>query len=230
MIDVVREIDATQREVGTGPHAAGEGHVIQLRRTYDAPVEEVWDALTNPERIGRWFLPISGDYRLGGTYQFAGNAGGLTWAGLAVFVVSALMLLLSVENTLNRIWLVKKQRPVLRRLVLYLSILLIGPVLVGSSLWAASYLLTLSSGLAPSRPAWFTHALTFGPLVLATTGFACLFRCVPHAPVRWREGRRTSRSIARRPRAMRKPLGRDQRAASRFPRPASRRSERARSD
>ncbi|HYI23680.1 MAG TPA: SRPBCC family protein, partial [Candidatus Limnocylindrales bacterium] len=53
-----------------------EGRSIILRRTYDAPIDDVWDALTNPERIGRWFLPISGDYRLGGTYQFEGNAGG----------------------------------------------------------------------------------------------------------------------------------------------------------
>ncbi len=39
-------------------------------------IEDVWDALTTPERISRWFLPISGDFRLGGTYQFEGNAGG----------------------------------------------------------------------------------------------------------------------------------------------------------
>jgi uncharacterized protein YndB with AHSA1/START domain len=76
MIDIEREIEAVEREVGTGPHAAGEGHVVRLRRTYDAPIEDVWDALTSPERIGRWFLPISGDYRLGGRYQFEGNAGG----------------------------------------------------------------------------------------------------------------------------------------------------------
>ena len=76
MIDIVREIEAVERHVGTGPHAAGEGHVIRLRRRYDAPIDDVWDALTNPDRIGRWFLPISGDYRLGGRYQFEGNAGG----------------------------------------------------------------------------------------------------------------------------------------------------------
>ena len=39
-------------------------------------MDDVWDALTDPGRIGRWFLPISGDYRLGGRYQFEGNAGG----------------------------------------------------------------------------------------------------------------------------------------------------------
>jgi uncharacterized protein YndB with AHSA1/START domain len=76
MIDIVREIDAVQREVHSGRTAAGEGRQVRLQRTYDAPIDDVWDALTNPERIGRWFLPISGDYRLGGTYQFEGNAGG----------------------------------------------------------------------------------------------------------------------------------------------------------
>ncbi|HEY8167962.1 MAG TPA: SRPBCC family protein [Candidatus Limnocylindrales bacterium] len=76
MIDMLNEIDAVQREVGVGRVPAGEGRVVRLRRTYDAPIGDVWDALTNPERIGRWFLPISGDYRLGGHYQFEGNAGG----------------------------------------------------------------------------------------------------------------------------------------------------------
>jgi len=76
MIDIVRQIESVQREVGSGRIAAGEGRQVRLRRTYDAPIDDVWDALTNPERIGRWFLPISGDYRLGGRYQFEGNAGG----------------------------------------------------------------------------------------------------------------------------------------------------------
>ena len=76
MIDVVKHIEAVQREVGEGTLAAGEAHAIRLRRRYDAPIEDVWDALTDPERIGRWFLPISGDYRIGGRYQFEGNAGG----------------------------------------------------------------------------------------------------------------------------------------------------------
>jgi uncharacterized protein YndB with AHSA1/START domain len=76
MIDVTRQIEATQREVGTGRLAGDDAHVVRLQRTYRAPVEDVWDAFTNPARLGRWFLPISGDYRLGGHYQFEGNAGG----------------------------------------------------------------------------------------------------------------------------------------------------------
>ena len=76
MIDIVREIEAVRREVGSGTIPPGEGRTIRLRRTYDAPIDEVWDALTTPERISRWFLPISGDYRVGGHFQFEGNAGG----------------------------------------------------------------------------------------------------------------------------------------------------------
>ena len=76
MIDIVREIEAVQRELGERRIPAGDGRYLRLRREYDAPIEDVWDALTNPERISRWFLPISGDYRLGGRYQFEGNAGG----------------------------------------------------------------------------------------------------------------------------------------------------------
>ena len=76
MIDVIREIEAVRREVGQDRMPAGDGRSVRLERDYDAPIEEVWDAVTNPDRIGRWFLPISGDYRIGGRYQLEGNAGG----------------------------------------------------------------------------------------------------------------------------------------------------------
>lgn len=76
MIDVVRQIAAVHRAVGEGRIAAGPGRTIRLQRDYDASIDDVWDALTNPERVSRWFLPISGDFRLGGRYQLEGNAGG----------------------------------------------------------------------------------------------------------------------------------------------------------
>lgn len=76
MIDVVQQIAAIEREVGRGQLPAGEARVARLSRTYDAAIDDVWDALTSPERIGRWFMPVSGDFRLGGQYQLEGNAGG----------------------------------------------------------------------------------------------------------------------------------------------------------
>lgn len=76
MKDLIDELDAMTRVVGTDTLPAGEAKVVELSRSYPADAEDVWDAITNPERIPRWFLPVSGDLRLGGTYQLEGNAGG----------------------------------------------------------------------------------------------------------------------------------------------------------
>jgi uncharacterized protein YndB with AHSA1/START domain len=76
MIDIAGELDPIQREVGESASTADEARVVRLRRVLDAPIDDVWDAVTKPDRISRWFLPISGDYRVGGQYQFEGNAGG----------------------------------------------------------------------------------------------------------------------------------------------------------
>jgi len=45
-------------------------------RVYDTTVEDLWEVVTTPERLARWFLPVEGDLKLGGRYQLKGNAGG----------------------------------------------------------------------------------------------------------------------------------------------------------
>lgn len=49
---------------------------VTLARSYSTTTGDLWDAVTNPERLPRWFLPVSGDLKPGGRYQFEGNAGG----------------------------------------------------------------------------------------------------------------------------------------------------------
>jgi uncharacterized protein YndB with AHSA1/START domain len=76
MIDVIHEISSVDRQVGSRTLGAGEARTVTVSRVYDTPPEDLWDACTNPERISRWFLPISGDLRQGGRYEFQGNASG----------------------------------------------------------------------------------------------------------------------------------------------------------
>jgi uncharacterized protein YndB with AHSA1/START domain len=76
VIDVIEQLNSVTRTVGDRVLEAGEARVVTLTRTYDATVDELWDACTNPERIPRWFLPISGELKEGGRFQFEGNAGG----------------------------------------------------------------------------------------------------------------------------------------------------------
>jgi uncharacterized protein YndB with AHSA1/START domain len=56
--------------------AEGEIVTVLLRRAYLANIEDVWDAITDPDRMKRWFMPVTGDLREGGTFQLEGNAGG----------------------------------------------------------------------------------------------------------------------------------------------------------
>lgn len=76
MNDLIEAMNSIRRAVREGKLSAGDAHVVTASRTYAASIDDVWDALTNAERIPRWFLPVEGDLRLGGTYQFEGNAGG----------------------------------------------------------------------------------------------------------------------------------------------------------
>jgi uncharacterized protein YndB with AHSA1/START domain len=76
MKDLIEELQAARRRVGTTSLPAGEAHVVTVQRTYPAAIDDVWDAVTTKERIARWFLPVTGDLRKGGRYQLEGNAGG----------------------------------------------------------------------------------------------------------------------------------------------------------
>lgn len=76
MIDISEHLNAVDRSVGSRTIEAGEARVVTMARTFAADVADVWDACTTAERIPRWLMPITGDLRVGGTYQLEGNAGG----------------------------------------------------------------------------------------------------------------------------------------------------------
>lgn len=76
MIDIRNQLDAIRREVTEQQTDDGEAVSVLLRRAYDSPIEDVWDAVTDPDRIARWLYPVSGELKVGGTFQLEGNAGG----------------------------------------------------------------------------------------------------------------------------------------------------------
>jgi hypothetical protein len=72
VIDILEHINAVQREVSR----TGDTVTVVMRRAYQAEPAEVWDALTDPERVRRWFMPVTGELKVGGSFQLEGNAGG----------------------------------------------------------------------------------------------------------------------------------------------------------
>ena len=76
MIDTTNQLDQVDRVLDTRMRNGREARVATISQSYDTTIDDLWDACTNPERIPRWLMPISGELRLGGRYQLEGNAGG----------------------------------------------------------------------------------------------------------------------------------------------------------
>ena len=74
--NVQENLSAVDRSVSSLVRDGQPAHAVILSRGYATTVEDLWDALTNADRIPRWFLPISGSLEFGGSYQLEGNAGG----------------------------------------------------------------------------------------------------------------------------------------------------------
>ena len=75
-LDAAEHLEAVERRVFSSERGGDLAHAVTLSRRFGAPAEELWKAVTDRERLPRWFMPVDGELRLGGRYQFEGNAGG----------------------------------------------------------------------------------------------------------------------------------------------------------
>ena len=75
--DPAAHLSAVKRAVSSGEREGKPGRAVTLSRSLRATAPDLWDAVTNPERLPRWFAPVSGDLEAGGRYQLEGNAGGV---------------------------------------------------------------------------------------------------------------------------------------------------------
>ena len=74
--DVDQHLGAMERSVTFLERDGLPASAVTLACSYATTLEDLWDAVTNGERIPRWFAPVSGELQLGGRYQIEGNAGG----------------------------------------------------------------------------------------------------------------------------------------------------------
>ncbi len=77
MIDLLAQLTQVHRSVAQDEDADPDQVIrVTLRRSYPTDQDDLWDALTRPERLARWFSAVDGDLRTGGTFQIENNAGG----------------------------------------------------------------------------------------------------------------------------------------------------------
>lgn len=113
--------------------------------------------------------------------QFADNADRLTAVGTLTLAATALAMMFTIDTTFNRIWRVRRARPMLVRTLIYWSVLTLGPLIIGVSLTLTSWMASKGAKLDADG---FAHALlSSGSLLLSFAGFTLLYRVVPNCPV-----------------------------------------------
>jgi membrane protein len=119
------------------------------------------------------FMPQASS-RLVTTYmqQFADNAGKLTAVGVVFLGVTSIMLMLTIDRAFNTIWRAKRPRPLVQRVLIYWSVLTIGPILVGESMV-----------LGKQYSEFMVAAFKLLPLFFTSVAFGFLYRTVPNRQV-----------------------------------------------
>jgi len=130
-------------------------------------------------------VPATGDAVKTYLQEFAGQAGTLTGLGLAALLVTALLLLSTIEDAFNNIWNIPKGRTLSQRLLLYWAMLTLGPVLMVTSLALTTYLgSTVLSRWIPATPGLNTAVIQTLPILLQGLGFFLMYLIVPSCTVR----------------------------------------------
>ena len=118
---------------------------------------------------------------------FAGQARSLTGVGIGFLVVTAYMMLKSIEKTFNRIWQIRDPRRGLSSFLLYWAVLSLGPVLLGMGLVLTSYVTSLPLvSDATDVIGGKERLLSLLPLLLSGAAFTLLYAAVPNCHVPWR--------------------------------------------
>jgi membrane protein len=129
------------------------------------------------------FVPTLGESIQGYLIRFVENATNMTSLGLVALFLVALLLISSIDHTLNHIWRVRKNRRQLFSFSIYGVVLTLGPVLIGTSLLTTSYLFSLTGFEENTQLAVRKLFLAFLPYLGSFSSFLLIYLLVPHTRV-----------------------------------------------
>ncbi len=131
-------------------------------------------------------VPTSTDVIKEHISAFAGNANKMTAVGVGFLAAVSLLLIRNVDATLNRIWRIKKKRPMMISFAVYWMVLSLGPVLLGASIGVTSYIVSLVSFADQGIPGFSGFLLKLLPYIISMVGFIMLYTLVPNTRVPFR--------------------------------------------
>ncbi|WP_296781824.1 virulence factor BrkB family protein, partial [Thiolapillus sp.] len=137
------------------------------------------------EFIFRNFMPASGEVVHQYLLEFSSKASRLSGVGFLALLVVAVMLMATIDKTFNAIWSVKRKRRPLNMFLVYWAVLSMGPVLMGASVLATSYLVSLPMVSEATASSVGRSLLEWVPTLTSGVAFTLLYWLVPNRPVKF---------------------------------------------
>ncbi|MBA2653399.1 MAG: YihY family inner membrane protein [Tatlockia sp.] len=146
----------------------------------------VFDNLAGPieDFVFDNFVPATGKTIQGYLKQFTAQVSHLSIWGLAILFITAILVMVTIERAMNVIWRAPSSRQGVSAFLLYWAILSLGPVFLGLSFAASSYIFSLPF-IQNSTP---SILITMVPFLLSLVGFTFLYVVVPNRPVKVKHG------------------------------------------
>ncbi|EGQ8142882.1 virulence factor BrkB family protein [Vibrio parahaemolyticus] len=134
------------------------------------------------------FVPASGEAVHTALQEFVANTGKMSAVGGGFLFIAALMLISNIDKNLNYIWRVKDKRRLVFSFSMYWMVLTLGPILVGASIAATSYVTSLQILENETLSGAFNLFLRWLPLLLSFFAFLGLYILVPNKKVHLAHG------------------------------------------
>lgn len=125
------------------------------------------------------FVPAAGTMVEDYLERFVSNVNRMTAVGAIGLIVTALLLMHSIDSALNTIWRSTKKRPLVFSFAVYWMVLTLGPLLAGASLAMSSYLLSVQWLNDTGVTHLLDPVLRLLPLLLSVLAFWLLYSIVP---------------------------------------------------
>lgn len=125
------------------------------------------------------FMPATGNVIQRYLEQFVANSSKMTAVGTCGLIVTALLLIASVDSVLNKIWNSTNKRPIVFSFAVYWMVLTLGPILLVVSVAVSSYLLSLNWLNISGVYSVADPLLRLLPLLLSWISFWLLYSVVP---------------------------------------------------
>ena len=119
--------------------------------------------------------------------QFAAKSARLSAVGGITLIITAVLMMSTIERVFNQIWRVKSSRPFLQRMLLYWAIITFGPLALGASFSVTAYVFGTANSVVHHVPLLGALFYTLASVLLTTAAFMLLYVAVPNRPVDWRD-------------------------------------------